>query len=95
MRRSTIDRSHAPAPAERSTAHADAPPVPGWLLNALVFVGGVTSVGIELAASRLIAPYFGDSTFIWANLIGVTLAFLSLGYWAGRGYRSARRPPAQ
>ncbi|MDQ3513432.1 MAG: fused MFS/spermidine synthase [Chloroflexota bacterium] len=52
-------------------------------MNALVFVGGVTSVGIELAASRLIAPYFGDSTFIWANLIGVTLAFLSLGYWAG------------
>ncbi len=83
MRRSTIDRSHAPAPAERSTAHADAPPISGWLLNALVFVGGVTSVGIELAASRLIAPYFGDSTFIWANLIGVTLAFLSLGYWAG------------
>ena len=57
--------------------------VPGWLLNALVFTGGVTSVGIELAASRLIAPYFGDSTFIWANLIGVTLAFLSVGYWVG------------
>jgi len=52
-------------------------------LNAVVFVGGVTSVGIELAASRLIAPYFGDSTFIWANLIGVTLAFLSFGYWVG------------
>jgi len=57
--------------------------VPGWLLNALVFTGGITSVGIELAASRLIAPYFGDSTFIWANLIGVTLAFLSVGYWVG------------
>lgn len=68
---------------EPQSVETDASLVPGWLLNALVFTGGITSVGIEVAASRLIAPYFGDSTFIWANLIGVTLAFLSLGYWAG------------
>ena len=52
-------------------------------LGPIVFLGGFTSIGIELAASRLIAPYFGGSTFIWANLIGVTLAFLSLGYYLG------------
>lgn len=54
-----------------------------WLLRALVFAGGMASVGTETSAARLIAPYFGESTFIWANLIGFTLTFLALGYWIG------------
>ncbi len=63
-------------------------------LRPIVFLGGFTSIGIELAASRLIAPYFGGSTFIWANLIGVTLAFLSLGYYLG-GRLADRFPDAR
>jgi spermidine synthase len=57
-------------------------------------LGGMTSIGIELAASRLIAPFFGDSTFIWANLIGLTLASLSLGYYVG-GRVADRYPSAR
>ncbi|MBX3069741.1 MAG: fused MFS/spermidine synthase [Thermomicrobiales bacterium] len=53
------------------------------MLMPVVFVGGMSSIGIELATSRLIAPYFGTSTFIWANLIGLTLAYLALGYYLG------------
>ena len=53
------------------------------LIKTIVFAGGLTSIGIELSASRLIAPYFGDSTFIWANLIGLTMLYLSLGYAIG------------
>ena len=53
------------------------------MIRLLVFFGGVTSVGTEVAASRLVAPYFGTSTFIWANLIGLTLTFLAIGYWIG------------
>ena len=53
------------------------------LIQVIVFVGGMSSIGIELTASRLIAPFFGSSTFIWANLIGLTLTFLSLGYFLG------------
>jgi len=62
-----------------------------FLVRPIVFLGGVTSVGTELSASRLIAPYFGSSTFIWANLIGLTLTFLALGYWIGG--RVADRSP--
>jgi predicted membrane-bound spermidine synthase len=53
------------------------------LLLLIVFVGGVSSIAIELTASRLLGPYFGTSTFIWANLIGLTLLYLSIGYYVG------------
>jgi spermidine synthase len=53
------------------------------LLPALVFVVGTASLGSEIAAARLLAPYFGDSTIVWANTIGVVLVALSVGYWFG------------
>jgi spermidine synthase len=61
------------------------------LLRVLVFAGGFASIGVELTASRLLAPFFGSSTFIWASLIGSTLAFLALGYFLG-GRLADRRP---
>jgi predicted membrane-bound spermidine synthase len=63
------------------------------LIMPIVFVGGMSSIGIELATSRLLAPYFGTSTFIWANLIGLTLAYLALGYYIG-GMLADRYPSA-
>ena len=53
------------------------------LLPALVFVVGTASLGTEIAAARLLAPYFGASTIVWANTIGVVLVALSAGYWFG------------
>jgi spermidine synthase len=59
------------------------PPSARLPLLALVFVAGVVSLGIEMCGPRLMAPYFGTSLFIWANQIGFTLLYLSLGYLIG------------
>ncbi len=64
------------------------------LLLLIVFVGGTSSIAIELSASRLLGPYFGTSTFIWANLIGLTLLYLSIGYYVG-GKIADRWPSAK
>jgi spermidine synthase len=52
-------------------------------LYLLVFVVGSASLGAEIAAARLMAPFFGASTIVWANTIGVVLVALSAGYWLG------------
>ncbi len=40
-------------------------------------------MAIEMSASRLMAPYFGASVFVWTNLLGVIMMALALGYWWG------------
>ncbi|MGH2969701.1 MAG: spermidine synthase [Solirubrobacteraceae bacterium] len=61
------------------------------LLRALVFTVGAATLGAEIAAARLMAPFFGASTIVWANTIATVLVALSIGYWLG-GRLADRRP---
>ncbi len=61
------------------------------LLRGLVFIVGLSTLGAEIAAARLMAPFFGASTIVWANTIGTVLVALSIGYWLG-GRLGDRRP---
>ena len=40
-------------------------------------------LALEIVASRVVSPYFGNSVYVWGSLIGVFLAALSLGYYLG------------
>jgi spermidine synthase len=59
-----------------------------------VFLAGAALLGLEIAASRVLAPYFGNSLYVWGALIGVVLAGLSTGYWVG-GAIADRFPTAR
>ena len=48
-----------------------------------VFLSGAVLLGVEIVASRVLAPAFGSSLYVWGSLIGVVLTGLAIGYWAG------------
>src|SRR4051812_25634785 len=68
------------------------PRVPDRRIQIVAAVVGAASLGAEIAAARLLAPWFGASTIIWANTIATVLVALSAGYWVG-GRLPHRDPP--
>ena len=57
----------------------------------VVFVSGAVLMALEIAGSRVLAPHFGSSIFVWGSLISVVMTSLSIGYYWG-GWLSTRDP---
>lgn len=52
-------------------------------LFSVAFVEGAVVMAAEIAAAKLIAPWFGSSLYVWSSVLGVTMAGLALGYFGG------------
>ncbi|MDR1650373.1 MAG: fused MFS/spermidine synthase [Synergistaceae bacterium] len=66
-------------------------PVSRRVLETASFLCGASVMVLEMAGSRVVAPYMGTSLVVWTSLIGVIMASLTLGYWFG-GIMSDRYP---
>jgi predicted membrane-bound spermidine synthase len=64
----------------------------GAALLTIVTLAGAGTMVVELSAVRVLAPWFGASSAVWTNVIGVVLSALSLGYLLGSRLSARPRP---
>ncbi|RJP31753.1 MAG: glycosyl transferase [Candidatus Omnitrophota bacterium] len=53
------------------------------MIACIVFLSGSIVMSFEILGSRVLAPYFGNTVFVWGSLISVFLSGLTMGYWIG------------
>ena len=61
-------------------------------LYATVFFTGASVMVIELLGTRLIAPFYGASLYVWSSLISVTMIALAIGYFVGGRWADRTKP---
>jgi len=52
-----------------------------YYLYLTIFITGAAVLAIEIAGTRILAPFYGSTIFVWSSLIIITLGFLALGYF--------------
>jgi predicted membrane-bound spermidine synthase len=62
------------------------------ILFLVAFLEGGALMATEIAGARLVAPFYGNSLYVWAAVLGLTLAGLASGYFLGAAL--SRRPAA-
>lgn len=63
-----------------------------WLY-CTVFLTGAAVMVVELLGTRLIAPFYGASLYVWTSVISVTLIALALGYFIGGRWADIAKKP--
>jgi len=53
------------------------------ILLFIVFITGAAVLVVEVVATRILAPYFGNTIYTVSSILGVVLAALSAGYYLG------------
>jgi spermidine synthase len=53
-----------------------------WILLTIL-TNGISVLILEILGTRILAPFYGSTIFVWSSLITVTLGFLALGYYLG------------
>jgi hypothetical protein len=69
----------------------------GWKPAAILFIGfllGAALMGVEMAAIRMMTPYFGSAIEIWACMIATVMLSLMAGYYLG-GMVADRAPRSE
>lgn len=56
------------------------------MLEVTVFLCGALVMVLEMTGARVLAPHVGTSAIVWTSIIGIVLAFLAAGAWAGGKY---------
>ena len=54
-----------------------------WISWITILLANSCLMTVEIAASRLLAPYIGVSLLAWAGVIGVVFVAMALGYGLG------------
>lgn len=65
-----------------------------YVLPAVVFTTGACILIVELIATRILSPFYGNTIFTVSSIIGIVLAALSIGYYVG-GRLADKRPDAR
>lgn len=62
-----------------------------WFLFLVLLIEGGALMAVELIGAKLIAPFYGNSLYVWAAVLSTTLGGLTIGYYTG-GNLSSKHP---
>jgi spermidine synthase len=78
-----MNKKHSSQPALHSPVFSKT------ILFSTVTISGAAVMILELLGTRIIAPFYGVSLYVWSSLITVTMIALAIGYYLG-GYCADR-----